>query len=141
MHSTINHFELLCVSRELRIERDVVIEVVVVGGLGDSEPEPELSKISQVWIARRKWVLARIGLISPLTAIEYPIECDRQQTLGSGEHILCILHHFTYFVYNSVNFFSWLFPLPSACCAKFPSFVVTQRPEEQKRKTFSVGPL
>lgn len=105
MHSTINHFELLCVSRELRIERDVVIEVVVVGGLGDSEPEPELSKISQVWIARRKWVLARIGLISPLTAIEYPIECDRQQTLGSGEHILCILHHFTYFVYNSVNFF------------------------------------
>lgn len=141
MHSTINHFELLCVSRELRIERDVVIEVVVVGGLGDSEPEPELSKISQVWIARRKWVLARIGLISPLTAIEYPIECDRQQTLGSGEHILCILHHFTYFVYNSVNFFSWLFPLPSASCAKFPSFVVTQRPEEQKRKTFSVGPL
>lgn len=140
MHSTINHFELLCVSRELRIERDVVIEVVVVGGLGDSEPEPELSKISQVWIARRKWVLARIGLISPLTAIEYPIECDRQQTLGSGEHILCILHHFTYFVYNSVNFF---LAFSSAFCLlrKISILCCDPKTGRAEEKNFSVGPL
>lgn len=57
-------------------------------------------------------------------------------------HILCILHHFTYFVYNSGNFFFLAFAFGFLLAAqKFPSLcylLLTGRADgkEAKRKSF-----